>query len=78
MLEKLRSLNPTTTEMVLVMYVDCFEDYASAQANIAEHGAIVSHPKTGGPLPNPYVTIRDRAAKTLRGLRVRAGDLWDK
>ena len=62
--------------MVIVMYADAFEEYRAAQANIAANGSIVTHPKTGGPISNPYLAVRDRAAKTLREMRVQAGALW--
>ncbi len=76
LLARLRELNPRATPMVLAMYADAFEEYRAAQANISAHGSIVSHPKTGAPIANPYCVVRDRAAKTLRDLRVNDGDLW--
>ena len=41
-------------------YADAFADYQAA-ANIREFGPIVSHPRTGNPLPSPFLTIRERA-----------------
>jgi phage terminase small subunit len=59
------------------VYADSFLDYREATANIAEHGVIVQHPRTGNPIENPYVAIRDRAAAKLSKLRgVRAEFLW--
>ena len=45
--------------------------------NIEEHGIIVQHPRTANPIENPYLAIRDRAAKKLDGMRkVKADFLW--
>ena len=45
--------------------------------NIDEHGIIVSHPRTANPIENPFLAIRDRAAKKLDGMRkVKADFLW--
>jgi Phage terminase, small subunit len=60
-----------------VMYADAFVENHEASANIAEHGIIVSHPRTANPIENPYLAIRDRAAKKLDGMRkVKADFLW--
>ena len=75
---KLRELNPRAAQMDLAMYADLFAEYRAAQANITEHGAIVSHPKSGAPISNPYIAVRNAAAKTLRALRIQAGALWDE
>jgi phage terminase small subunit len=59
------------------IYADSFVEYREAAANIAEHGVIVQHPRTGNPIENPYVAIGDRAAAKLAKLRnVRAESLW--
>ena len=48
-----------------------------ASENIAKNGLIVSHPRTGAPLTNPYVPIRDAALKKLgRMYSVKADFLW--
>jgi phage terminase small subunit len=75
-LETLRALNPNTPQATLVMYVDALLDYREAQANIDQNGALVAHPRTGTPMDNPYLKIRDRAGATLRGIRVKADELW--
>jgi phage terminase small subunit len=62
---------------VATMYADAFTDYQEAVANIREHGAIVAHPRTHNPMPNPYLDVRDRARATLQKLNVRQGAaLW--
>lgn len=62
----------------IAMYAHAFVDYETAQANIAEHGAIVFHPRTGEPIENPYLKIRDRAGVTMRKLELRDGALWKR
>jgi phage terminase small subunit len=63
---------------VATQYADAFTDYHEAAANIREHGAIVAHPRTHNPMPNPYLDVRDRARATLQKLNVRQGaGLWE-
>jgi phage terminase small subunit len=58
-------------------YADAFLEYREATKNIEEHGIIVQHPRTANPIENPYLTIRDRAAKKLADMRrVKADWLW--
>jgi hypothetical protein len=60
-----------------VMYADAYQEYVKASGNLDEYGLIISHPRTGAPVPNPYLVIRDRALKKLRGMRdVDASALW--
>lgn len=47
------------------LYAEAYTEYHQAAAHIAEHGAIVQHPRTGTPMENPYLPVRDRAAKRL-------------
>lgn len=59
------------------IYADAFLAYREAQANIQEHGIIVAHPRTGNPITNPYLDIRDRAARRLESMRKIGADfLW--
>ena len=59
------------------LYADAFVEYRAAAANIAREGTIVLHPKTGNPIENPYLGIRDRARRTLERMRgVNGGFLW--
>lgn len=62
------------------MYADAFVEYQEAQANIEEHGAIVLHPRTGAPIPNPYSDVKARAMKTMLSLKLgdATGWLWDE
>lgn len=61
------------------LYADSFVEYQEAQANIRENGSIVSDPRTGAPVVNPYLTVRDKAFARLEALHkggVKAGDLY--
>lgn len=60
-----------------VQYADIYLEYQTATANIAEYGLIVQHPRTGNPIENPYLRIRDRAEKKLARMRnIKADGLW--
>lgn len=76
--------NENVTLQTATLYADAFCEYRAAVRNIAEHGSIVLHPRTGAPVDNPYLKVRDKARKALEGLggrewgRVRVVDgLWD-
>lgn len=59
------------------LYTDAFLEYQEAIANIRKNGTIVAHPRTHNPIENPYLTLRDRARKTLLEFRLKAADfLW--
>jgi len=75
-LTALRLLNPKRREAEIVIYADALADYHEAQANIHLNGAIVFHPRTGAPIDNPYLRIRDRAAGVIRSLGLRADPVW--
>jgi phage terminase small subunit len=59
------------------LYADAFLEYREATENIEKNGVIVTHPRNGNPIENPYLAIRDRAARKLEALkRVPADFLW--
>jgi hypothetical protein len=58
------------------LYCDSFLEYREATANFTEHGTIVQHPRTGNPIENRYLAIRDRAAKPSKLRSVQAEFLW--
>jgi len=61
------------------LYADSYLEYQEAQKNIAGNGSIVSDPRTGAPVPNPYLVVRDKAFARLESLHkagVKAGDLY--
>ena len=75
-LEILEVLNPDSPSAKIRIYADAFMTYQEAQANIDEHGAMVAHQKTGAPIENPYLKIRDSTAKQLLGMDMAADGLW--
>ena len=75
-IEHLRSTNPRASLAEMTMYADAYIDYRTAQTNVDEHGPIVLHPRTGAPIENPYLVIRDRARVALGKSRLRADSLW--
>ena len=61
------------------LYADAFVEYTAAQANVDANGAIVADPRTGSPIQNPYLVVRDKAFARLENLHkagVRAPGLW--
>ena len=50
-------------------FADALIEYQTASDNINRNGLIVAHPRTGNPLQNPYLPIRDRAFKKLQSMR---------
>ena len=58
----------------------CVESFkTAAQANVEVNGAIVADPRTGSPIQNPYLVVRDKAFARLENLHkagVRAPGLW--
>jgi phage terminase small subunit len=70
--------NPKAPAGDLLMYATAYREWRHAAANIAEHGTIVSHPRTGAPIENPYLKVRAGAMATMGKLtRVRSTDrLW--
>ena len=78
-LRLLRAHNRAAPEGKLRIYADAFTDYALAQKNIDENGAVCAHPKTGSPIDNPYLKVRDRAAKALqdKNVRLKTDALWE-
>lgn len=65
----LQEQNPSASSQLLAMYADAFGDYRAAQKNIDEHGVIVVHPRTGSPIDNPYLKVRESARKALLELK---------
>ena len=60
-----------------MMFADLYVEYRKAVANIAEHGSIVSHPRTNEPITNPFLAVRDKAMATLLKMRLRTpAEMW--
>ena len=61
-----------------IQYADAYLEYREASANLAEFGAVVSHPRTGNPVENPYLKVRDGALRKLSRMRdVVAFHVWE-
>lgn len=75
-IDVLQRLNPKAKRVDIVLYADLYCDYAVAQANINEHGSIVFHPRTGAPINNPYLSVRDKARDGIKKIRLSADELW--
>jgi phage terminase small subunit len=59
------------------LYADAYIEYAEAMENIRRNGAVCASPRTGAPIENPYLRVRDKAlAQLLKLRRVKAGGLW--
>ena len=62
---------------VAALYADAFVEWREAIANIEKTGSVVANPRTGAPIDNPYLKVRDKAFDRLRKMRgVQSGALW--
>lgn len=61
-----------------VLYASAYCEFKEADANISEHGAVCANPRTGAPIPNPYLAVRDRAEAKLAKMsrRIKSAGLW--
>lgn len=57
--------NPDIHRDVITVFADALTLYHEATGNIQKNGAVTGHPKTGAPITNPYIPIRDLASKTI-------------
>ena len=69
----LRSSNPYAQPAAIMIYVDALAEYRHAQAEIEKHGTVMV--KNGTPIENPYLKVRDRAAKMLLATRIKTKEL---
>lgn len=68
----------TQTDLATI-YAHTFCEYVEAMENIQANGAVVANPRTGAPIDNPFLKVRDRAEDKLVKLsrRVKGADsLW--
>lgn len=71
--------NPRMRVDMIRIYASAFRDYQHAEANIAEHGTIVYHPRTGAPIENPYLKVRSGAQSTMLRCKLRnVTRVWPK
>lgn len=73
---RLRALNPDRPVEVLVRYADAFAQYHEAADNLARNGIITAHPRTGAPLENPYLKVRNAASEILASIKLNTEGLW--
>lgn len=76
-LTRLRAANPGARADRVTIYADALVEYKHAQANITENGSIVLHPRTGAPIENPYIKIRNQASKVLLSIGLHHDGLWN-
>lgn len=57
---------------VATMYAHAWAEYREAQDSITKNGAVVANPRTGAPITNPYLKVRDAAESKLLRLARRA------
>ena len=62
---ELAELNPCIHPDVITVFVDALTVYREASENILKNGAVTGHPKTGAPITNPYMPIREKASKSI-------------
>lgn len=55
---ELRSENPSKRSVDLRIFADALQIYREAAKNVEANGAVVSHPRTGAPIENPYLKIQ--------------------
>ena len=59
------------------IYATAFSEYQEAASRIVDNGTVVSHPRTGAPIDNPYLKIRAAAERTMRACKIRVpAGLW--
>jgi len=69
--------NPRAKLADVNLYAESFLQWQEATANIRTNGAICAHPRTGQPIPNPYLVVQTAALKNLRGFaRLKTDALW--
>ena len=61
--------NPRAKAGPLRMYAETAMTYAEASESVKRLGAVVVHPKTGAPMENPYLRIRERQVAIMLKIR---------
>jgi phage terminase small subunit len=73
-LAELKKDNPTRRLIDLQVFADALTVYHEAASNIRQHGAIVSHPRTGAPIENPYLKIQTAKGAVLSKMQTVKAD----
>jgi phage terminase small subunit len=68
--------NPKAKLGDLNLYAEAFHQWQEATTNIRENGAVCAHPRTGQPMPNPYLVVQTAALKNLQRFRLKTDSLW--
>lgn len=69
--------NPRARLADVNLYAESFLQWQEATANVRANGAICAHPRTGQPIPNPYLVVQTAALKNLqRFARLKTDSLW--
>lgn len=63
--DELREDNPSKRSIDLRVFADALSVYEEAARNVRANGAIVSHPRTGAPIENPYLKIQTAKGAVL-------------
>ena len=66
---ELQADNPQHRAIDVGVFADALEIYREASANIRANGAIVSHPRTGAPIENPYLRVQTAKGAVLAKMR---------
>ena len=70
-------VNNGVTESISALYADAYVEWKEAIENIEKNGSIVSNPRSGVPMENPYLKVRDKAFERLRTLKnIDSSGLW--
>jgi len=64
--------NPRTRAVDIRVFADALRTYSEAASNVLRNGAIVSHPRTGAPIENPYLKVQQSTGRTLTQLRLKS------
>lgn len=71
---ELRLDNKSARGVDLKIFADALTAYVNASDNINANGTIVSHPRTGAPIENPYLKIAKHAGEVLTKMRTIKAD----
>ena len=59
------------------LYCDAYCEYFESMGNIEKNGSVCANPRTGAPMDNPYLKVRDRARVQLARMKdVKTKGLW--
>jgi len=68
-LAELQKDNLHASAIALKVFADALGVYEEASRNVAQHGAIVMHPRTGAPMENPYLKIQTAKGAVIAKMR---------